>query len=215
MPPKRLIRECRGERMMVFVKLLLPALSVVVIVLALACGEEETGGAGGAQGLTDPSTVATATPWATPPPVVYVEEGPGAVGPGGGTYTVQAGDTLYDIGERFGVSVEELMEANGITDPASLSVGQELVIPGQGPGRVPEGETPTPEGEAPTPEGESATATPTAEGVYIVQEGDYPASIAEQFGISPEELMEANGITDPTSLIVGQELIIPTATPSP
>ncbi len=193
--------------MMVSIKLLLSALCVAAILLAVACGEEETGGAGGAQGLTDPATVATSTPWATPPPVVYVEGGPGAVGPGGGTYTVQAGDTPYDIAQRFGVSVEELMEANEITDPASLAVGQKLVIPGQEPGRVPEG--------AATPEGEAATATPSAEGVYIVQEGDYPGSIAEQFGISAEELMEANGITDPTSLTVGQELIIPTATPSP
>jgi len=194
---------------MLFKRLLLPALFVAVILLALACGEEETGGAGSAQGLTDPGTVATSTPWATPPPVVYVEEGAGPVGPGGETYTVQAGDTLYDIAQRFEVSVEQLMEVNEITDPASLSVGQKLVIPGQGPGLVPEG-TPSP-----SPEPEATTATPTAEGVYIVQEGDYPGSIAEQFGISPEELMEANGITDPASLAVGQELIIPTATPSP
>jgi LysM repeat protein len=193
--------------MMVFKRLLLPAFLVALIVLTLACGEEETTGTAGAQGLTDPATVATSTPWATPPAVVYVEGGPGPVGPGGETYTVQAGDTLFDIALRFEVSVEELMEANEITDPTSLSVGQRLVIPGQGPGRVPEGTA--------TPEGEAATATPSAEGVYIVQEGDYPGSIAEQFGISAEELMEANGITDPTSLIVGQELIIPTATPSP
>jgi len=192
---------------MLFKRLLLPALFVAVILLALACGEEETGGAGTAQGLTDPSTVATSTPWATPPPVVYVEEGAGPVGPGGETYTVQADDTLYDIAQRFEVSVEQLMEVNEITDPASLSVGQKLVIPGQEPGLVPEG--------TPSPEPEATTATPTAEGVYIVQEGDYPGSIAEQFGISAEELMEANGITDPTSLIVGQELMIPTATPSP
>ena len=195
--------------MMVFIKLLLPAFCVAVTVLALACGGEEPGGAGSAQGLTDPRTVATATPWATPPPVVYAEEGPGPGGTGGGTYTVQEGDTLYDIAQRFGVSVEELMEANEITDPASLSLGQRLVIPGQEPGQVPEG--------AASPEAEAATATPTttptAEGVYIVQEGDHPSSIAEQFGISPEELMEANGITDPTSLKVGQELIIPTPTP--
>jgi LysM repeat protein len=187
--------------MMVFKRLLLPVFLAALIVLTLACGEEETGGTAGAQGLTDPDTVATSTPWATPPPVVYVEGGPGPAGPGGGTYTVQAGDTPYDIALRFGVSVEELMEANGITDPSSLSVGQKLIIPGQ-----------APEGTA-TPEGEAATPTPSAEGVYIVQEGDYPSSIAEQFGISTEELMEANGITDPTSLAVGQELIIPTPSP--
>ena len=193
--------------MMVFIKLLLPAFCVAVTVLALACGEEETGGTGSAQGLTDPRTVATATPWATPPPVVYAEEGPGPGGTGGGTYTVQADDTLYDIAQRFGVSVDELMEANEITDPASLSIGQKLVIPGQESGGAPE--------ETATPEEEAATATPTttAEGVYVVQEGDYPSSIAEKFGISVEELMEANDITDPTSLTVGQELIIPTPTP--
>jgi len=192
---------------MVFKRLFLPALCVAVIVLALACGEDETGDTDSTQGLTDPRTVATSTPWATPPPVVYVEGGPGAVGPGSGTYTVQDGDTLYDIAQHFGVNVEDLMDANDITDPGSLSVGQKLVIPGQEPGQVPEGTA--------SPEAEAATTTPTAEGVYIVQEGDYPGSIAEQFGISAEELMEANGITDPTSLIVGQELIIPTATPSP
>jgi LysM repeat protein len=196
---------------MVFIKFLLPALCVAVIVLALACGEENPKGVGGTQGLTDPRTVATATPWATPPPVVYVEGGEeggaGPAGPAGGTYTVQAEDTLYDIAQRFGVSVDELMEANEITDAANLSIGQKLVIPGQESGGAPE--------ETASPEAEAATATPTTtdEGVYVVQEGDYPSSIAEKFGISTEELMEANDITDPTSLKVGQELIIPTPTP--
>jgi LysM repeat protein len=192
---------------MVLKRLLLPALCSAIIVLALACGGKETGGTGSTHGLTDPGTVATATPWATPPSVVYVEGGGGPVGPAGGTYTVQSGDTLYDIGLRFGVSLDDLMAANDITDPASLSVGQRLVIPGQGQ----EG-TPTPGTPAATATA-TATAAPGGEGVYIVQEGDYPSSIAEQFGISAEELMEANGITDPTSLMVGQELIIPTPSP--
>lgn len=46
-----------------------------------------------------------------------------------GSYTVQAGDTLYGIAVRFNVSVQALMKANAITDPASLQTGQVLVIP--------------------------------------------------------------------------------------
>jgi peptidoglycan/xylan/chitin deacetylase (PgdA/CDA1 family) len=43
---------------------------------------------------------------------------------------VRPGDTLYSIAERFGVTVESIIEANGLTDPNYLFVGQVLVIPG-------------------------------------------------------------------------------------
>jgi LysM repeat protein len=46
-----------------------------------------------------------------------------------GSYTVQPGDTLYGIAVHFNVSVQALMDANSITDPASLQAGQVLVIP--------------------------------------------------------------------------------------
>lgn len=137
----------------------------------------------------------------------------------GTTYTVQSGDSPSSIAERFRTTAEAIMEANGITDPTGLYVGQVLVIPGAA--VEPDG-TPAPTAEpAPTlepqpepteePEPEPTVAPePPAEGtVYIVQEGDIPETIAAQFGISAEELMAANGITDPTSLQIGQELIIP------
>ena len=44
-------------------------------------------------------------------------------------YTVQNGDTLGSIAQQFDVSVQDLMAANGLTDPDVLSVGQTLVIP--------------------------------------------------------------------------------------
>ena len=44
-------------------------------------------------------------------------------------YTVQPGDVLSTIAERFGVLVEDIVAANGLVDPDVLDVGQELEIP--------------------------------------------------------------------------------------
>jgi hypothetical protein len=46
-----------------------------------------------------------------------------------GVYVVQAGDTLYGIAVQLNVSMEALMNANGMDDPNALQVGQELQIP--------------------------------------------------------------------------------------
>jgi LysM repeat protein len=56
----------------------------------------------------------TATPSPTPTPIIYV---------------VQAGDNLLGIAIQYGVTVEALQEANAITDPRLLQIGQELVVP--------------------------------------------------------------------------------------
>ncbi len=72
----------------------------------------------------------TPTPTVTPTPIIYV---------------IQKGDTLIPIARKFGVTVQEIQEANGITDPRRLSIGQEIIIPlnveETGPTIVP---TPTP-----------------------------------------------------------------------
>ncbi len=61
----------------------------------------------------------------TPTPAVPRD----VVSPEGTTYVVQPGDTLYSIAVRFGVSLEALIQANGIEDPNQLQAGQVLVIP--------------------------------------------------------------------------------------
>ncbi len=43
-------------------------------------------------------------------------------------YTVESGDSLYSIARRYNTSVARLASDNGITTPATLSVGQSLVI---------------------------------------------------------------------------------------
>jgi LysM repeat protein len=45
------------------------------------------------------------------------------------TYTVKAGDTLGAIAVELGVPVENLMAANGLSNPDTLSAGQVLIVP--------------------------------------------------------------------------------------
>lgn len=71
--------------------------------------------------------------------------------PGPLQYTVQEGDTLGAIAQTYAVPIEDLMAANGITDPNLLRVGQVLVIPSDRP--------PSPTIE-PSAEASPALATP-------------------------------------------------------
>ena len=50
--------------------------------------------------------------------------------PGGTTYTVQAGDNFTKIANKFGVSVEKIIDANQGLDERRLGIGQKIVIPG-------------------------------------------------------------------------------------
>ncbi len=51
--------------------------------------------------------------------------------------------------------------------------------------------------------------TPTPAGLYIVQPGDTLSGLAAEFGTTVDEIIAANGLTDPDALQVGQSLIIP------
>lgn len=84
-------------------------------------------------------------------------------------------------------------------------------------------DTPTeaPPTETPTP---TATETPSGPSIYIVQEGDVLAIIAERFGVDLATLLALNPQIDPKTLIIriGDEILIPapdtqlpTATPIP
>ena len=72
----------------------------------------------------------------------------------------------------------------------------------------------------PTNTPSAATATPSllpsaTPIIYIVQAGDTPGSIAAKFGITAQQLMAANGITDARTLRTGQRLVIPLPQASP
>jgi murein DD-endopeptidase MepM/ murein hydrolase activator NlpD len=66
---------------------------------------------------------------ASPPePPAEVEVEPTDVA--GVVHVVRRGQTLYRIAKTYGVDPGDLMRTNGITDPRTLEVGQELFVPG-------------------------------------------------------------------------------------
>jgi LysM repeat protein len=144
--------------------------------------------------------------------VPYVEgitaEGLPTPTPGPFLYTIQIGDTLSGLGARFGVDPIAILEANSETllDPNNLTIGSTILIPGYQPPVQPaaEGE----EGE----EGEPGTTEEGEIVVHIVQPGQGLIEIATLYGVSVEEIMAANALTDQDILRIGQELIIPGVT---
>ena len=121
-----------------------------------------------------------------------------------GDYTVAEGDTLSEIADTFGVSVELLAEANGIEDPDFILVGQVLSIPGGD-------ETQT--GADP---GADTGAVQAQEGeTYVVQAGDTLSQIAEHFAVDISVIIDTNGLADPDFIVEGQLLSIPVTVSAP
>ncbi|MBN1314187.1 MAG: LysM peptidoglycan-binding domain-containing protein [Anaerolineales bacterium] len=102
------------------------------------------------------------------------------------THTIQTGENLYRIGLLYDLSWEEIAAANGITDPNSVYIGLVLIIPR-----------------------DSLEPAPTEAFTHIVQAGENLYRIGLMYGISWQEIADANGITNPNDIYVGMSLTIP------
>lgn len=104
--------------------------------------------------------------------------------PAGPTYIVQPGDTLYEIAQRFGVSLDDLLQVNEISDPSLLAVGQALVIPGM----------------------EDVQGILTTE---IISFGDSWRGLLRRYQAQPDLLQRLNRLVSPSELYAGAALIVP------
>ena len=104
-----------------------------------------------------------------------------------GTYTVKAGDTLSAIAAAHGTSYEALAQANGISNPNEIYVGQTLKF------------------TAPT-RTTSVTTTTAKRGAYTVTAGDTLYEIAQKVGVNWQHLAQTNHISQPYTIYVGQKL---------
>lgn len=136
--------------------------------------------------------------------------------PGGGdacVYTVQPGDILSWIAQRYNTSVHELMAANGIGDPNFIYVGQVLQIPGcVAAPAAPAG----PPADAPAaPAGPPADApavaqpAPATQRIHTVAPGETLGYICNLYGVDVNTLASVNNIANVNFIYVGQQLIIP------
>ena len=124
--------------------------------------------------------------------------------PDGRSYEVRPGDTLSAIAGRFGVTVRELAEANGIANPDRIAVGLRL--------HVPAAEPPPPAVVVPSAPPEELTETTTEpRHAYIVQPGDTLGAIAYRAGTTVAKLASENGITNVDRIFPGQVIYTPKA----
>ena len=96
------------------------------------------------------------------------------------TYTVQSGDTLWSIGNRYGVTVNQLKTWNNLTSN-HLSIGMRLKVSGE------------------------TTPTPPPTTMYTVKAGDTLWSIGTRYGVTVAQLREWNNLTS-NFLSIGQRL---------
>lgn len=114
------------------------------------------------------------------PEIPFAEERPQRRPAEKRTYVVRAGDTLSSIARAHDLEMGTLAKANGIRSPYTLSIGQRLVLPGDG----------------------GATRI-----VYTVKSGNSLDEVAELFSVRDEDILDWNGLRS-RKLKSGQKLTI-------
>lgn len=95
------------------------------------------------------------------------------------TYAAQEGDTLSEIANKFGISLNTLLWANNLTVRSSIRVGKELTI------------------------------LPTSGVMHTVGRGDTLTKIASRYGANSDDILLFNKLGADDALTVGSKIIVP------
>lgn len=102
--------------------------------VCLACGQVVTrptpvAGLPPSPSVPPPTSTATPRPTSTPAPYTPEPTATPTITPTPIIHTIARGETLIGIANRYGISLGDIQEMNGIDDPRRLQVGQQLFIP--------------------------------------------------------------------------------------
>ena len=105
------------------------------------------------------------------------------------TYTVQSGDTLWQIANKYGTTVQEIANINRIANPNLIYPGQVLQIL-----------------ENSTVAGKEERGTGSI--VYTVKSGDTVSKIAMAYGVTVNHIVEINDIQNANLIYPGEKIRI-------
>lgn len=143
--------------------------------------------------VVEPTEGASAEATPTPPPPTSPPSS-GGQQEGYVWHTVQRGETLSSIAREYGTTWQAIAQANGISNPSQIYVGQRLKIPTSG-------------GSS----GGSSGGTAGCRYRHTVKRGEWVWQIARNYSVSPYAIMRANGMTMPqaSTIYAGMVLCIP------
>lgn len=127
-------------------------------------------------------------------------------------YTVQSGDSLTSVANKYSISVGELAAANNMSDDAHLIRGKTITIPVAG-------TTPINKSATAKKTTKEQSATTKAKGkilksteTYTVKSGESLNSLANKYGVSVADLAATNNLSVTDKLKIGQTIKVPKLT---
>jgi len=143
-----------------------------VLTIPGQAGDQDSGNSGSSSGTTNGASSSDAT-----------------------THIVQRGESLAAIARRYGLTVADLVNANGMSNANSLLAGTLLRV----------ADAPPP------PPGVASSGSSSAPGTYTVQRGDTLSGIALRHGTTITAIVRENDLSDPNRIFAGQRLTVPGA----